>query len=509
MFLTVTMQMSVGQAVSNAAMTIADPIHLLLIFLMVLFGMFMGIMPGLGGVITLSLLIPLTFGMEPLVAFMLLAAALGATNFGGSISAILINTPGSSVNAATLLDGYPMSRQGRAAEALGAAATASALGAIFGLVILTLSIPVMLEILLLFSQVEIFWLGIWGVTIIAMIVRHSVVSGLISATFGFLFAMHGLNGLTANPRWVYGFTPMFDGLKLIPALIGLFAVAEMINLVSEGRTIAGKEMAEVAGDQWSGIRDVFDHKSVFFRSATIGVLIGMVPGVGGSAANYIAYFQAVQTADDPESFGTGDVRGVIASEASNDAKDGGGFLPTLAFGIPGSASMAVMLGAFSFHGIIPGPRFFSNNLDIVMVIILSLLMANILTSVVGLLFAKQLARVTRIDIHVLAPLVLAFAFFGSYALYNSMFDLVITLFFGLLGFVMLKVKMSRIPMILALVLAPIVEKNFFRSLQISGGDYAVFVRSPLSIFLVLLVLVSLFLPYIRSAIGQWKGAIGE
>jgi putative tricarboxylic transport membrane protein len=171
--------------------------------------------------------------------------------------------------------------------------------------------------------------------------------------------------------------------------------------------------------------------------------------------------------------------------------------------------MAVMLGAFSFHGIIPGPRFFQNNLDIVMVIILSLLVANILTSVVGLVFAKQLARVTRIDIHVLAPLVLVFAFFGSYALYNSMFDLVITLFFGVLGFIMLKVKMSRIPMILALVLAPIVEKNFFRSLQISGGDYVVFVRSPLAIFLILLVLVSLFLPYIQAAIGRWKVGIGE
>ena len=509
MFSTVVLQMAVGEAMRNAAVTIADPVHLLLILLMVLFGMFMGIMPGLGGVITLSLLIPLTFGMDNLVAFMLLAAALGATNFGGSISAILINTPGSSVNAATLLDGYPMSRQGRASEALGAAAAASALGAIFGLVILTLTIPVMLEILLLFSQVEIFWLGIWGLTIIAMIVRQSVLSGLISAAFGFLFAMHGLNGLTASPRWTYGYTPLLDGFKLIPALIGLFAVAEMINLVSEGRTIAGKEIAEVSGDQWSGIRDVFANKGVFFRSSIIGVLIGMVPGVGGSAANYIAYFQAVQTAADPDSFGTGDVRGVIASEASNDAKDGGGFLPTLAFGIPGSASMAVMLGAFSFHGIVPGPRFFENNLDIVMVIILSLLLANVLTSVVGLALAKQLARVTRIDIHVLAPIVLVFAFFGSYALYNSTFDLVITLLFGVLGFVMLKVNMSRIPMILALVLAPIVEENFFRSLQISGGDYAVFVRSPLSILLILLVVVSLFLPYIQAAIGRWGVGIGR
>lgn len=496
------LQTAVIDAAQSAALTILDPVNFALIFLMVLFGMFMGIMPGLGGVITLSLLIPLTFGMEPLVAFMLLAAALGATNFGGSISAILINTPGSSVNAATVLDGYPMARQGRASEALGAAAAASALGAIFGLVILTLSIPVMLEILLLFSQIEIFWLGIWGITIIAMIVRHSVISGLISAAFGFIFAMHGLNVLTASPRWTYGITPLFDGFRLIPALIGLFAIAEMINLVGQGQTIATKSIVDVEGDQWQGIREVFINKWVFLRSAVIGVIIGMVPGVGGSAANYIAYFQAAQTSEDSESYGTGDVRGVIASEASNDAKDGGGFLPTLAFGIPGSASMAVMLGAFAFHGIIPGPRFFSNNLDVVMVIILSLLVANILTSVVGLVMAKQLARITRIDIHVLAPIVMVFAFFGSYALYNNMFDVLITLLFGLLGFVMIKVNMSRIPMILAMVLAPIIEKNFFRSLQISGGDYAVFARSPLSILLIALVLVSLFLPYIQAAIGR-------
>lgn len=492
----------IADALVVAAQTMADPTLLLLIFLVVLFGMFMGAVPGLGGIITLTLLIPLTFGMEPIVAFMLLAAALGATNFGGSITAILINTPGSAVNAATILDGYPMARQGRAREALGAAATASAVGAMFGLVVLFLSIPVMMEILLMFSQIEIFWLGIWGVTILAMIVRHSVLSGLISAALGFVIAFHGLNADTASARWTYGSVQMLDGFGLIPVLVGLFAIAEMINLVAAGRSIADKDIVEVEGNQWTGIKDVFIHRGIFLRSAIIGVLIGMVPGVGGTTANYLAYFQAVQTSEHPERYGTGDVRGVIASEASNDAKDGGGFLPTLAFGIPGSASMAVMIGAFAFHGIIPGPRFFGENLDIVMMIILALLVSNILTSIIGVAMATQFAKVTRIDIHVLAPIVLLFALFAAYAIRNNMFDVYIATLFGVFGFLMIKVKMSRVPMVIALVLADIIERNFFRSLQIGGGDYAVFFRSYLSILLVVLILLSLFLPYIRSIVSR-------
>lgn len=491
--------MGIQEAFWISVQTVLDPLNFALIIVGVLFGMILGILPGLGGTVALALLIPITFGMDPLIAFMLLTAALAGTNFGGSITSILINTPGSSPNAATLLDGYPMARDGRAGEAIGASATASALGAFFGIVILAASIPLMLSIILLFTPPEVFWLGLWGLTVIAVVVKGSVISGLISAGFGVIFALHGLNRMTATVRWNYDQVFMQDGMPLVPALIGLFAVAEMVKLVSEGGTIAKDADTEVNGSQWEGVKAVFSHRWLFVRSAFVGAVTGIIPGVGGAAANYLAYFQAVQTSSDPEEYGTGDVRGVIAPEASNDAKDGTGFLPTLGLGVPGSASMAVLLGAFVLHGITPGPILFQKNLDLVTTIIVALLIGNVLTSLIGLAFADKLRVVTQVDTRLLAPVVLSIAFFGTYALNNNIYYVFITLLFGILGFFMIKSGVSRVPMILGLVLGGIIEQNFFRSLQISSGDYGVFVRSPLAILLMLFVIGSLLLPWLRQA----------
>lgn len=491
----------------NAFLTAADVIFtlesLILIFFSVMLGMVIGMLPGLGGVITLALLIPLTFQFDPLTAFMILIAAKGGTNFGGSISAILINTPGSATNAATLLDGYPMTRQGRAGEALGASAVASAGGAVVGIFITVAIISILQELLGLFGPPEIFWLGVWGLSIITVVVKGAVITGLISSIIGVLLALHGMNTATVTIRWDYGLEFMADGFKLIPALIGLFAIAEMIKLVSEGGSISQDE-----GDPGSiaqriaGAKAVWVHKILFLRSAILGTLIGIIPGVGGTTANYIAYLQAMQMAEDPDSFGTGDVRGVIASEASNDGKDGGALLPTLGFGIPGSASMAVLLGAFLLHGISVGPQIVTEHLDVVAVILLTLLIANITVSVVGLLIAGRLTIITRIDVLYIAPVVIFIALFGSFAIQNNIWNIWITLIIGILGFFMIQINMSRVPLILALVLTPIIEKNFFRSLEVSANDYGIFVRSPLTIILILLIISSPLLPYIRPVLAK-------
>jgi putative tricarboxylic transport membrane protein len=492
--------MSLVGAIIGAAGTVFTPTGLILIFLAVMLGLIVGMLPGLGGVITLALLIPLTFSFDPLTAFMILIAAKGGTNFGGSISAILLNTPGSSPNAATILDGYPMTRQGRAGEALGASAVASAGGAIVGIFITVAMLSVLQEFLGLFGLPEIFWLGVWGLSIVAVVVRGNVVSGLVSALIGVLLALHGLNSATVTPRWTYGLDFMMDGFKLIPTLIGLFAVAEMIQLVSEGGRIDQDQSSDAGAIQQriDGAKSVFVHKYVFLRSAILGTVIGMIPGVGGTTANYVAYLQAMQTADDPDSFGTGDVRGVIASEASNDGKDGGSLLPTLGFGIPGSASMAVLLGAFLLHGITVGPQIVTDNLDIVAVILMSLLVSNVLVSAVGLLIAGRLTAVTRVDVLYIAPVVLFIAFMGTFGIQNNIWNVWITLVAGIFGFLMIKMNMSRVPMVLGIVLAPIIEANFFRALQSSAGDYAIFVRSPLAILLIVLTILSPVLPYLQE-----------
>ncbi|MFB6097311.1 MAG: tripartite tricarboxylate transporter permease [Haloferacaceae archaeon] len=499
------MQSQMLDMLGVAINTIADPYNFLLLIAGTAIGVVMGMLPGLGGTVTLALLIPITFGMDPLVAFMLLVAANGGTSQGGAVTAILLNTPGKAPNAATLLDGYPMARQGRGGEAVGASLAASALGAIAGLSVLVVSIPIMVQIVLLFGPPEIFWLGVWGLTVIAIVVGDSLRTGLVSAGLGLLFAMHGVNEVTAGVRWTYGIPTLLDGVQLVPALIGLFAVSEMLNLVTRGETIAQgsgeDDGVEIGSDKWKGVMAVVKHKWIFLRSAVIGTVIGAIPGVGGTAANYVAYFQAVQTSSHSERFGTGDVRGVIASEAANDAKEGGAYIPTLGFGIPGSSSMAILFGAFLLHGITPGPLLLQDHLDVVMVIIVSALVSNVVSSALVLVVAEKLVAVTKLDIRLLAPIVIAVAFLASYALKNDIFAIWITLVFGVLGFLMIYAEMSRIPMVLGLVLGPIVEQNFFRSLMLSSGDAAIFVRSPITWALIGLSLLSLFLPYIRGKLS--------
>jgi putative tricarboxylic transport membrane protein len=503
------LQLEFTQAIVNAFGVVSDPYNLVLLALATATGLFIGMLPGLGGTVVIALLIPLTFPLDPLVAFMILVAANGGTSQGGAITAILINTPGKAPNAATILDGYPMARQGRAGEAIGASATASGLGAVFGIIILVLLIPFMLEFVLLFSSAEIFWLAVWGLTLLAVVVSGDVLSGLISGGFGVLFALHGINDATALARWTYDLNFMLDGFRLVPSLIGLFAVAEMINLVAEGEQIAQEDIDSDEGGlggRFKGARAVLTHWWIFLRSAVIGAFVGAIPGVGGTTANYVAYFQAVQTSDDPEAFGTGDIRGVIASEASNDAKEGGAYIPTLGFGVPGSSSMAVLFGAFLLHGITPGPLLMQNHLDVVGIVVIAAVISNVVSSVFGMAAANQLTKLTRIDIMYVAPLVIAIAFFGTYALQNNVFNLAITAFFGLLGFLMIRVNMSRIPMILGLVLGPIAEVQFFRALQISGNDYGIFVNKPLDWVLILLIVLSLTAPRIRRVLAN-RGVI--
>lgn len=496
----------VGGIMGAITFIFSTPIHLVYVVLGVLFGMLLGLIPGLGGATALALLIPLTFGMDPMLAFMILASAQGGANFGGSITAILINTPGSSVNAATVLDGYPMARDGRADEALGASAAASATGAIVGFIFLVLTIPILIELLLLFATPEVFWLGVLGLTVIAVVVKGSVIAGISSAAFGVLFAMHGLNQSTTTIRWTYGIDFLIGGLGLIPPLIGLFAVGEMIHLISEGESISGEDTEVQVGFSGvlKGVVSVWVHKYLFLRSAIIGILIGIVPGVGGSAANPVAYFNAVQTAKDPESFGTGDVRGVIAAEASNDAKDGGALIPTLGFGIPGSVAMAILLGAFVLHGITPGPLLIETQFSVVAIILVSLLISNILTSLIGISIATQLVKLTKINVYILAPIILVMALFGTYAIASNIHHVFIATFFGILGFAMVKVNMSRVPMVLGIILGPIVEKHFFRTLQLGRGDYSIFYESTVAKILIFFVLVSLGLPFIRKGIRETR-----
>ncbi|SEH64154.1 putative tricarboxylic transport membrane protein [Halopenitus malekzadehii] len=489
-----------SEAIQIALNTVLDPMNLVIILLAAVLGLLLGILPGVGGPIGIALLIPITFEMEPNIAIMIMVATLGGTAFGGSVTAILLNTPGDAPNAATLLDGYPMARQGRGGEAIAASAVSSAGGALLGIGLFLITIPFIREISLAFGPPQIFWLAIIGLATIAVVTRGSVLTDLIAGAFGLMLAFHGLNSVTGTARFNWGTTYLFDGFPLIPLIIGLFAIAEIIKLTSRGSTISKAEIAK--GGRMKGVRSTAKNWGLFLRSSVLGWFIGVIPGAGGTVANFLAYIQAEQSSSNSESFGKGDVRGVIASESANDAKDGGSMVPTLGLGIPGSASTAVLLGAFVIHGITPGPLLFQENLQIVFIVVFALLISNVVTSFVGILTANQFVKVTRIPITTVAPVMLAIALIGAFAVRSSLMDLGVAVGFGIFGYLMIKYGMSRVAIVIALVLGPIAEANFHRALQISRGDYAAFYNEPLSLGLIVVGIVILSYPIYTAVSNQ-------
>lgn len=468
---------------------------ILFLFAGSILGQIFGVLPGLTGSVAMALLISFTFGMTPEQAMALLGGAMGAATFGGSITAILFNTPGTPNNTATCLDGYPLAQQGKAGVALGAGATASALGAIFGLVVLMAVIPVMRQIVLAFGPPEFFLLAIFGLTLIAAISEGSFLNGLIAGALGLLISTIGLSPVAIDKRFTFGTLYLWDGIKLIPALIGLFAIAEMINLLVNAKTIS-RSGTLVRGGIFEGIQSVFRNFFLFLRCSAIGTFIGAIPGVGGSVSNFVAYTHAVQT-EKNGNFGKGDVRGVIASEASNDAKDGGALIPALSLGIPGCPTSAMILGGLLIHGIFPGKDLMVNNLPLVFTLIVTLAISNIITSTVGLLLGNQLTKITTMPTTILAPIILVLTSVGAFAYQKSMGDVLVAIGFGLLGYIMIKVDFSRIPVVIALVLGPLAEPSFHTSLDISRGSYAIFFTRPFSLILIILIMLGIGFPFIQ------------
>jgi putative tricarboxylic transport membrane protein len=459
-------------------------------------GQIFGVLPGLTGSVAMALLISFTFGMTPEQAMALLGGAMGAATFGGSITAILFNTPGTPNNTATCLDGYPLAKQGKAGLALGAGATASAMGALVGLVALMVVIPIMRQIVLAFGPPEFFLLAIFGLTLIAAISEGSFINGLIAGGIGLIITTIGLSPVALDKRFVFGSMYLWDGIKLVPALIGLFAIAEMINLLVRAKTIS-RSGTLIKGGIFQGIKSVFKNFFLFLRCSVIGTFIGAIPGVGGSVSNFVAYQHAVQT-EKNGTFGQGDVRGVIASEASNDAKDGGALIPALSLGIPGCPTAAMILGGLLIHGIFPGKDLMVDNLPLVFTLIVTLAISNIITSTVGLVLGNQLTKITTMPTTILAPIILVLTSVGAFAYRMNMGDVLVAMLFGLFGYIMIKIDFSRIPVVIALVLGPLAEQSFHTSLDISNGSYAIFITRPYSIILILLILLGIAFPFLQT-----------
>jgi putative tricarboxylic transport membrane protein len=376
------------------------------------------------------------------------------------VTAILLNIPATAPNAATLIDGYPMACKGQARTALAASATASALGSTFGVLVLIALLPLVTAIIPRIGPPEYLLLAIWGLLAIGTIIRGSVAKGLVAAGLGLMLSFIGFDMRTADLRFTFGTLYLQDGLSVVPVFLGLFALAETIDLSASGRaTISGRtRVEELGGRAIDGIRAVYRNGGLFLRCSTIGTVIGMIPGLGGTVAGFVAWNEAART-DRTGSVGSGDIRGVIAPESANDAKDGGSLLPTLALGIPASTGTAVLLGVMMIHGIRPGQELLTEGLPLAFALIWALFLSNWITSIAGLSVVRPLSRLTVMKTRRLIPPIAVLAMLGAFAFRGRLADVWLAVLFGALGYLMKKYDWSRVAFVMALVLGPLFELN--------------------------------------------------
>ena len=461
-------------------------------------GLFVGVLPGLGGTTALALLTPFTYGLEPVEALALAGGVMGGVPMGGAVTAILLNTPGQTANAVTCLDGYPLAQQGKAGLAIGAAASANAIGGIIGTISVLLVLPIATELVLAFGPPEFFLIAVLGLVLVATTSRGKTLRALVSGVAGLMIASIGYNDVTGGQRFTMGIEYLWDGVHLVPALVGLFAVAEMMHLSVKGGSIAKADGNVQITNIGAGLLETFRHWGTVLRGSLIGTFVGVVPGVGVTVASFLSYSLTVQASKDPESFGKGNIKGVIAPEAAINAKDCSALIPTLAFGLPGGAEMAVFMGILILHGMQPGPLMLQQNQLEIYSLIWALTASCILSSFVGLLFARPLARLTRVDTQLLAPVIIVLSLVGSYATDMVIENVVLSAVFGLIGYVMIKFDYPRITMVVALVLASLAERNYHQSMIMSDGGWSIYFSRIPSAIIVLCIVLSVASPFIRT-----------
>ena len=454
----------------------------------VMVGLLLGAIPGLAGVPGLAILIPLSTGLETGPAIALLLGMLTATTATDSIPAILFGLPGTAGAQATIIDGHAMALKGEGAEALGATYSAQMLGGLFSAAILALSIPVLRPVVLAFASPEFFMLGVLGVTMVAVLSRGAAMKGIAAAAVGLLFASVGRDPMMANLRWTFDSLYLVDGIPLVPLALGLFALPEVAGLVATGSTIA--QSPPKSGGIARGIRSTLSNWFLVLRSSALGCWLGALPGIGIAMVDWLAYAQAMQTCRGAkETFGKGDVRGVIAPESAVSAKDAGSLIPTLAFGIPGSASMALMLSAFHIHGVAPGVSMFTTSLDVTYTVIWILVLSSVTAGLMVLALGNAFAKVATMNLHFLVPTILVLVFFAVFQSSQSLWDVVLLLFFGALGWAMKSFRWPRPPLLLGFVLGPILERFYSISLQAYGFSW---VFRPMVIIIIAVSILGLY-----------------
>mgnify|MGYP001407253142 CR=1 FL=1 len=467
------------EALLSALANLATLQHILHLVLGVMLGLAIGAFPGLGGIAGLSIMVPFLYGMDTVSALATLVGLVAVIPTSDTFTSILMGIPGSSASQATVLDGFPLAQKGEASRALSAAFSASLMGGIVGAIILTLFVQVARPLILTFGSAELFMLALLGLSMVGVLSGASLVKGISACGLGLILGSIGGAPATGEFRMTFGIDYFYDGLPLIIVGIGLFAFPEITELLRKNRPIAAGGL--LAGKWFDGVRDVFKNWFLCLRCAGIGTLIGAIPGLGGSVVDWIAYGHVVQTAKDKSQFGKGDIRGVLAPESANNAKEGGGLVPTLLFGIPGSGAMAVFLGGMVLLGIEAGPAMVSTNLDLTYTIIWSLALANVIGAGSCIFLARPISRLTAIPFNLLAPFMIMVVSFAAFQATRQFMDLIALLGIGMLGIALKRFGWSRPAFLIGFVLAP--QAEGYLNLAVQFYSWNMFTRPGVLIIL--------------------------
>ncbi|TWF82130.1 TctA family transporter [Pseudonocardia hierapolitana] len=483
-----------------------QPVPLMLMLLGVAIGFVVGILPGLGGAVTLALMLPFTFDMQPVEAFAFLLGMWVVTSTTGDITSVLFGVPGEATSAATVLDGHPMTKRGEGGRALGAVLLSSALGAVFGALVLALSIPVIRPIVLAFGPPEFFALTLLGLTFVVALSGQRLLKGFVMAGLGLMVALVGLDPQEGVPRYTFDQLYLWDGIGIVPLVVGLFGGAEVLQLMLSRRSIARAEPGAAPDTSLAGVgqgvRDVFQHWGLVIRSSAIGTGVGIVPGLGGSVAQFMAYGAAQQSSKTPELFGKGAVEGVIASGAVNNAKDSGSLIPTIGFGIPGGAGSAVLLSAFLIVGLNPGEEMLTTSLDVTFSMIWVTVLANFIAVAAAFLLLKPLTRITFISGPLLVPFLLLLLALGAYTANNSFADVLVMIGAAAIGVACIRYDWPRVPFLLAVVLGSLAERYLFLSHSLFGWSW---LARPIVLAIGVVMVLAVVTPVVRRVRARDRG----
>ncbi len=494
----------------QALVNVFDPMTFLLVVIGLTLGMIIGALPGLTATMGVALLLPLTFGLDTLAGLMVLIGVYFGSIYGGSISAILLKTPGTPASAVTSLDGFQLAQRGEASRALGISIVSSVAGGLISTLILILVAPQLAQVALKFNAPEYFALACFGLSIIISLSSSSIAKGLLVGMIGILISMIGIDVITGVTRYNFGSVNLLSGVSFIPVLIGVFAFSQALSQFEE-IFLGNKDSVKVTVKRvLPRLSDLITVTPTIIRSSLIGTFIGSIPGTGGDISAYIAYNETKRWAKNKENFGKGEIKGVAAPEAANNATTGGAMIPLLTLGIPGDSVTAIILGALVMQGVRPGPALFNEQKELLYSIFSGMIVANLLLLVIAFIGIRFFIKVLSVRKEYLAPAIMILCVVGSFAINNNIFDVGIMLVMGIVGYFLNKFDYPQSPLIIALILGPMAEREFRRSLVLSNGDYSIFFNSPIFLFFMGIALLSLVFPIIKNFMPKKaKGEINE